>query len=578
MQPPASPHAPGLPFLPRFFGLKWRLANNHLSEVRRHLWVHVAVGLLVVFLLIGGGAMVFKLVFTFLMRQEPFGPPLMDRLIRMVLLAFFSMLVFSNLIIMLTTTYISREVEFLMGLPVAHRSLYFAKLSESIVYSSWAFVILAIPFFAALGQSRGLGLSFYLGSLALVAPYLVIPAAIGAVAALVLTVWFPPRRMVRLTAALLLVGAVLAAFLQRIYNVRGILGGGAGARELPQLMRFMGIGDALFLPSGWLGRGLLALERHEWGEASFWGLALWSTAAMGLVVCDWLAGPFYYRGWSQTRAGGAQRRARREGAGGLYGAIDALLGWLPRATRAMVAKDMAVFWRDPAQWSQLMILFGLLFIYILNLRSAAGMGGIRLFIPFWQTMISLFNIGATAFVLSILTTRFVYPMLSLEGRQQWVIGLAPIPRTRLIWVKLVVCSVSSAALILPLTILSCLMLRTGPPVTALAVTTVVLMALGLNSLALGLGALLPNFNEDNPSRIANGLGGTLNAIISLVYIGVTLAVEIPWIHLSVNEGMATGERWRWAIWIAAPLWLALHGVMIAVPLWLGCRHWRRIEF
>ena len=31
----------------------------------------------------------------------------MDRLIRMVLLAFFSMLIFSNLIIMLTTTYIS---------------------------------------------------------------------------------------------------------------------------------------------------------------------------------------------------------------------------------------------------------------------------------------------------------------------------------------------------------------------------------------------------------------------------------------------------------------------------------------
>ena len=36
----------------------------------------------------------------------------MIRLIKMVLLAFFSMLIFSNLIIMLTTTYISREVEF----------------------------------------------------------------------------------------------------------------------------------------------------------------------------------------------------------------------------------------------------------------------------------------------------------------------------------------------------------------------------------------------------------------------------------------------------------------------------------
>ena len=113
------------PFLRLFFRLKWRTANNHLEHMRRFMWIHLALGLFVLVLLIGGGAILFHLVFSFLMDQQPFGPPLMDRLIKMVLLAFFSMLIFSNLIIMLTTTYISREVEFLMSQPVGHRRLFF---------------------------------------------------------------------------------------------------------------------------------------------------------------------------------------------------------------------------------------------------------------------------------------------------------------------------------------------------------------------------------------------------------------------------------------------------------------------
>src|SRR5262245_3881078 len=176
-------------------------------------------------LLVGGGSVLFTVIFNTLMKQEPFGPPLMDRLIRMVLLAFFSMLVFSNLIIMLTTTYISREVEFLMAHPIGHRRLFFGKLFESIIYSSWAFVILSFPFFFALGQSRELGLSFYAGSVLLLIPYLVIPATLGAIAALVITAWFPPRKLIRFSIALALLGVISAVITQRFYGLRNLFGG-----------------------------------------------------------------------------------------------------------------------------------------------------------------------------------------------------------------------------------------------------------------------------------------------------------------------------------------------------------------
>lgn len=565
-------------FLAQFCRLKFRVTNNHLSDLRRHMWVHLCVGLLLIVMLVGGGTLIFESIFGFLMRQDPFGPPLMDRLIKMVLLAFFSMLVFSNLIIMLTTTFISREVEYLMSLPLGYRSLFFAKFGETLIYSSWAFIVLAFPFFFALGQSRDLPWIFYLGAVGLVIPYLVIPGIIGAVLSLVVTAYFSPRKMIRYTIGLLLIAATVAALYHRLYGLQRYLSGPGG--ELGRLMRFMSVGDMLMLPSGWLGNGLLAMENFTKGQGGlspvlFWAGALWSTALMGLVICDWLAGPLYYRGWCAARASEPRSRVRR---GGLYFLFDRMLAILPRQTRAMVTKDLTVFWRDPAQWGQLTILFGLLFIYLINLRSASGLGSFSLFIPFWQSIISLFNIGATAFVLSILTTRFVYPMLSLEGKQQWVIGLGPVNRTHLVWVKFMVSCAVSTALTVPLAMLSCFMLKTDGLIYALALTNVLVMSAGLSALAVGLGALLPNFTEDNPSRIANGLGGTLNAVLSLMYVGVTLALEVPWVHAYQTGTIPDAGLGQMIFWAAAPLWIAVQAVTLALPMGLGLFHWRRIEF
>jgi ABC-2 type transport system permease protein len=565
-------------FLPLFLRLKWRLADNHLANFHRHLWVHLGVGLMVAALVTGGGTTMFCLVFRYLNNLEAIGALLMDRLIKLVLLAFFSMLTFSNLIIMLTTTYLSREVESLMSHPIEHRQLYFGKLCESIVYSSWAFLMLACPLFVSIGLTRRLDWTYYAGAATLVAPFLIVPAALGALGALVVTVWFPPRQIFRFALAMMGIGVVGALVAQRFYGLDRLLGLGAGPGgqdDLERIARVFGMGDFLALPSDWLGRGLSALERHDWAEAALWGGMLWSTAAMGVVVLDALAGPFYFRGWCNARSAPARRRA----SGGLYRLFDRLFFFLPRPTRALVTKDLAVFWRDPAQWSQLLILFGLLFIYFANLRSTAGMVKLEAFIPGWRALLAMMNIGATTFVLSIMTTRFVFPMLSLEGRQQWIIGLAPIGRSRLVWVKFIVSWLASTALTLPLAMLSSRMLAVPGSIVLLTGVLVTVMAAGLSAMAVGLGALMPSFGDDNPARIASGLGGTINAVASLAYQGLSLALAAPWAmacihgHAPLRQGLA-----GLLFWGAIPAWALVQAVAIAVPMALGLRRWRKMEF
>ena len=567
------------PFLRLFMRLKWRLADNYIRHLHRFMWFHLIVALCSMGVIVIGGTLSFRYAFGFLLHDSDmlvFGPLLMDHLIKMVLLAFFSMLIFSNLVIMLTTTYLSREVEYLMSQPVSHRRLFFGKLIESIFYSSWAFVVLALPMFAALGAAQKLSWMFYPAAAVMVVPYLIIPAVMGACVVLVITVFCPPRHLIRFALAMAAIGILGALLAQRTYGSHAMiwLGGSTDTDQLGQLMQVMRLGDLMVLPSGWLGRGLTSLRLGDWSEAGFWALALWSTAGMGLVVCDWIAGPLYFRGWCNARSSGTTARKRRLG---FFGCFRWVLMPLNSPTRALVAKDLAVFWRDPAQWGQLMILFGLLFIYITNLRSASSLGTLETAFPFWESLVSLFNIGATTFVLSILTTRFVYPMLSLEGKQQWVIGLAPIPRTRLVWVKFLVSWICSVMLTVPLSILSSVMLQTDWPVTLMSIVTVLTMSGGLSALAVGFGALMPNFNDDNPARIASGLGGTINAMASLIYIGLTLGLEAPWIHAQIN-GIPQHGVMQTIFWGSIPAWVVLQFVMIIAPIGMGLRRWKRIEF
>jgi ABC-2 type transport system permease protein len=57
------------------------------------------------------------------------------------------------------------------------------------------------------------------------------------------------------------------------------------------------------------------------------------------------------------------------------------------------------------------------------------------------------------------------------------------------------------------------------------------MTLTLNGLSVGLGALYPNFKEENPSKIVSGFGGTFCLVLSFLYIlgsVVLLGLTTPW--------------------------------------------------
>ena len=112
------------------------------------------------------------------------------------------------------------------------------------------------------------------------------------------------------------------------------------------------------------------------------------------------------------------------------------------------------------------------------------------------------------------------------------------------------------------------MLRLPADRTLYFVAAVSLMSFTLNGLAIGLGALYPNFKEENPSKIVSGFGGTFCLVLSFVYIfaSVTLlAFGSPW---SWTRSVGASFGWPVASWIG---FILLSGTLGWVPLRLGLR-------
>jgi len=263
----------------------------------------------------------------------------------------------------------------------------------------------------------------------------------------------------------------------------------------------------LFIPSGVPAPGL-------------WGIGLWLALLAGLGQLACLTG--FWKHTATLLKTKKQERFR-------HGPLDRLVGALPLLasdTRALLLKDTRVFWRDTTQWGQSLMLFGILGLYFMNMHYFT-----QKLNPFWRYVITYMNFAACALNLATLTTRFVYPQFSLEGKRIWIIGLAPMGLARVVLVKMTLATTVSLCVSLPLIWLSCHMLKLSGNETLYFAFAITLMALTLNSLAIGMGVLYPNLKEDNPSKIVSGFGGTFCLVLSFVYIGagiMFIGMASPW--------------------------------------------------
>jgi len=551
---------------------KWRTTLQRLREERergghRKLLVLTIVGTL---FWLGVFGVLYKIL-KYFRGVEELGPLLAGKLLGLALLSFISILILSNVITALSSFFLAKDLDLLVSAPVDWLRLYLAKLGETLLHSSWMVALMAVPILAAYGVIYHGGLLFIPYAVLAIVPMLVLPAVVGSAITLVLVNLFPARRTRDLLSIVALGAAGGVILLFRIIRPEQ-LARPEGFRNLLDFITVLRTPTSPFLPSEWATKAIMGYLRHSFDPLPL--VLLWTTAAGFITLGAMLHRELFAQGFTKAQEG-AERFVR--GAFWRW-TIGGLLRPLPVAKREFVLKDIKLFFRDTTQWSQLILLGVLVVVYLFNIKALPLFSGEQ--VPFFYvTLVSFLNLGLSGFVLASIAARFIFPAVSLEGRQMWLLRSSPLDLRALLWSKYWVGTIPLLVLALLLTGFTNVLLKVSPFMMAVSLTTICALTLAIAALALGFGALYPQFETENAAQIPTSFGGLVFMMATIALLAAVILCLAGPVYTYLRAANA-GEPVRIdALTIAAfTAAAAICTAATVIPLRLGLRKMESFEF
>jgi ABC-2 type transport system permease protein len=497
---------------------KWRTALTRARQER----ASGGTGKLVVLVVVG--LFFWAAVFGVLLRVlryfrgvQEIGALLAGKLLSLVLLSFVSVLLLSNVITALSSFFLAKDLDLLVSSPVDRVRLYLAKLGETLLHSSWMVALMTVPIFTAYAIVYKGGPLFPLIAAGSFLPFLVLPAVAGSAVTLILVNAFPARRTRDLLSLIALGAAAGVILLFRIIRPEQ-LARPEGFRNLLDFITVLRAPTSPLLPSEWVTKSVMGYLGGRMDPLPLY--LLWSTAGAAVVLGAILHTLLYHTGFTKAQEG-AERFVR----GGLWQwALGGVLRPLGAARREFVLKDLKLFFRDTTQWSQLILLAALLVVYLFNIRALPLFRGEQ--VPFYTvSIVSFLNLGLAGFVLASIAARFIFPAVSLEGRQMWLLRSSPLELKALLWSKYWVGTIPLLVLALAITVLTNVLLKASPFMMAVGVSTIVLLTLAISALALAFGAVYPQFDTENAAQIPTSFGGLVFMMATITLLAVVIVIE-----------------------------------------------------
>ena len=519
-------------------------------------------------------ALIFAVIFRMLMYfrgTQGIGDLLAAKLLGLAFLTFLMILVLSNVITALSTFFLSEDLEFVVAAPVEAETVYSARLIETIVDSSWMVALLAVPLLAAYGAVYAAGPAYYALAIGTVIPFLIIPAVLGSGVTLLLVNIFPARRTRDLLALVGLFAAAGVVALFRFLRPERLM----SPEEFSSLVDFVAVlrtPTSPWLPSEWASEALMTSlnGRFEW----FPFLFLWSTAAMCFVIGAWLHRRYFDAGFTRAQEGAEKKEGRARSR-----LLDRLFDGTAPATRVMLAKEFRVFFRDTTQWSQLILLGVLVAVYVYNITVLPLYTGEQVSFLLINA-VSFLNLGLAGFVVAAIAARFVFPAMSIEGRMMWLMKSSPIDVRTIFWSKYRVGTFPLLLVALPLIVGTNIVLDATPFILMLTSVTMIGVTFALTALALGFGALYPNYDTENVAEIPTSFGGLLFMMAAISYLAGVVILEAWPVYLYLNSRFQGGA----AEVSITPLLMGVSGAAILtilatwLPLRAGIRKIQSVDF
>ena len=442
------------------------------------------------------------------------------KLVSMIIITFFMLLLFSNIINCLSHLYLSHDLPLLHSLPVSSKDIFLSRWIISTFDSSWMIVAFSLPIFLSYGLIYKANIIYYAIFLIAMIFMCLIAAALGGLLVL-LGARILPAVLIR--TILILLGVIMVmifVFVLRLTRPEQLVNPDSFASVVLYL-NSMQTPNSPFLPTTWITDAIKAALNNEI-KSCMLNIALTGSFSFMLIFINNIsAQTSYFAGFSKSQTTPIRLFAPLKYKGFNW---ESLLDFLPRDSKAFAVKEIRTFFRDSSQWPQLFLMAALIVIYLYNF-SVLPLDNLPIKTVYLQNLFSFLNIGLAASVLAAISARFVFPAVSMEGEAFWIVQAAPVLIKKFLWIKFFLYYIPLVILAEILVIVSNLLLRVTPFMMFLSSITIFCLVPAIVGLATGLGAIYADFKSENPAQVVTGFGGLLFMILSFSLIAVTIILE-----------------------------------------------------
>ncbi|MEO0289000.1 MAG: hypothetical protein ABIN00_05140 [candidate division WOR-3 bacterium] len=456
-----------------------------------------------------GTYFVFFKVFNYLLNLEDIGRGFIYRISSLLFTIIFFLLFTSSIITSISTFFRTPELEFLFSTPLKTEHIFLSKLVENGFYASWASLIISLPLIFSIAKVFNVESIYLIKWLILFVGMLFVSTSFGIFVVFLISDLF---KRFSLNFLISLIFIILISFFifffifvkPDVFN----LPRNATLEEVTKYLNSLEVEQFKYLPSGLV---LQIIFNDINAKSSFFQyvyLLIYIVFTMIFLLFIIKVYRKKYLGFSLLNLSTKKKRNMMLENEYLSKNLEIFL----------IVKDMIIFFRDPSQWGQSLIFMILLFIYSFSIVRSP----IYFKTPFYTYILSFANLGFSSYIMATLSVRFIYPLISLEGKTFSIIKssikLERYFNSKLIFNFLIIFFLGEF-----LIVMTNIFLKMDLLIIILSTIITFIFSFGITIINTGFGAILPDFNEKNPSKIASGFGGIVSAIVSLFYVGVSLS-------------------------------------------------------
>jgi ABC-2 type transport system permease protein len=438
----------------------------------------------------------------------------------------FLLLIFSSFGSVLNSLYLSGDMDMLLTKPIPIRAVFIVKFFSGILTQYGLLLVFLAPALLGYGVGMNYGVLYILVLTLILLTLPLLPTGLGALLVMLIVRVIPANRARELIGIL---GALVAVSFYILSQFAPELAPHlTDAETLTTLLQL----QVPFLPSAWAGRALIAAGEGQLLILLLYGGLFLLLSLLVFAGCLVLAERLYYAGWSNMAT--QQRRVRKRKPDTAQADMEKPPSSTPRIpgiiqfwahlepqSAAVFLKDWRLFPRDIRNVQQLLFPLALIGIWIFRLLT---MPPVPRASSMTETLMNLSSVGITFFLCYMLSSILAGTAISREGRAFWLIKLAPVSPLSFLLGKLILAYLPYPLIGTPLLIVLTILSTTSLATFLSGWGVLLILGLGSSSLALGLGAIFPRIDWENPQQQQTFLSGCLNMLLSPVYIALVLVV------------------------------------------------------